>query len=677
MRRAAFTAAILIPILCIAGLSSASVPASGPFARIAHNVIIFVADGLRHDSVNSTDSPTLAAARARGVHFTNSHSLFPTLTMANASAIATGHYLGDTGVFSNTEYVGFAIFDSGSFGHQPGTPTPFTENDQVLADLDDHFPARNFGTETSLLALAHEHGFNTAAIGKLGPVALQDLTRVGSDRDGFLMPQTLVIDDSTGTPEGVPLPRQTAAALSAAGLSLVAPSRRQSPGNFTTAGTLEANAAQQSWLVDAATKAILPAFVRSGKPFVLVYWSRDPDGTQHNQGDSLNSLSPGINGPTARAAIANADANLKQILDYLDATPEARATTDVFITSDHGFATISKHEIDARGRATRSYSTTFTYRNADGQTEVAPGWLPPGFLAIDLAHALSLPLFDSDAPVQVGDATRYVPVDPSKPSSAASRQRPTIGSALIGGSGIQSRARVKTAASSDAKVIVAVNGGSDLIYILDPDVRLARRVVTFLGAQDYTGALFVSSKLGKFAGTLPMTSIGLEGAATTPQPSIVVAFKTFLREPGNLLSAVQIADTTLQEGQGSHGSFGRDNTFNNMAAFGPDFKHGFVDELPVSNADLAVSAAYVLGLTLPAKGHLQGRVVSEAFSGGQPGSVPGKRTIVSSVNAAGKATVLQFQQAEGIPYFDAACFIDAGELVRRPSGARACADAGN
>jgi len=29
---------------------------------------------------------------------------------------------------------------------------------------------------------------------------------------------------------------------------------------------------------------------------VLVFWSRDPDGTQHNQGDSLNQLVPGING---------------------------------------------------------------------------------------------------------------------------------------------------------------------------------------------------------------------------------------------------------------------------------------------------------------------------------------------------------------------------------------------
>src|ERR1700726_3586157 len=75
----------------------------------SRNVIIFVADGLRNGSVNMTDMPTLYALRQGGVWFANSHSLFPTFTSANASAMATGHLLGDTGDFSNTLYVGFPI----------------------------------------------------------------------------------------------------------------------------------------------------------------------------------------------------------------------------------------------------------------------------------------------------------------------------------------------------------------------------------------------------------------------------------------------------------------------------------------------------------------------------------------------------------------------------------------
>jgi hypothetical protein len=76
------------------------------------------------------------------------------------------------------------------------------------------------------------------------------------------------------------------------------------------------------------------------------------------------------------------------------------------------------------------------------------------------------------------------------------------------------------------------------------------------------------------------------GKTTTPRPSIVVSFKVFYLVPGDLQSAVQISDTFYQEGQGMHGGFGRDSTFNSMAALGPDFKRGFTDDVPVSNADI-------------------------------------------------------------------------------------------
>src|SRR5579859_1450207 len=92
-----------------------------------HNIIIFVADGLRHGSVNATDTPTLWRVRQEGVHFKNSHSLFPTFTTANASAIATGHYLGDTGDFSNVIWTKYLLFSSGNFGKTEGSVTPRSE----------------------------------------------------------------------------------------------------------------------------------------------------------------------------------------------------------------------------------------------------------------------------------------------------------------------------------------------------------------------------------------------------------------------------------------------------------------------------------------------------------------------------------------------------------------------
>src|SRR5271167_3446476 len=50
------------------------------------NAILFVADGLRAGSVNERDTPALWFVRSHGVHFANSHSLFPTFTTPNASA---------------------------------------------------------------------------------------------------------------------------------------------------------------------------------------------------------------------------------------------------------------------------------------------------------------------------------------------------------------------------------------------------------------------------------------------------------------------------------------------------------------------------------------------------------------------------------------------------------------
>ena len=98
---------------------------------------------------------------------------------------------------------------------------------------------------------------------------------------------------------------------------------------------------QQKYFADVATKVVLPLFKESNKPFVLVFWSRDPDGTQHNQGDSLLKVEPGINGPTSRAAVKNADDNLAQLHTALDELGLS-ANTDIIIAADHGFSTISK-----------------------------------------------------------------------------------------------------------------------------------------------------------------------------------------------------------------------------------------------------------------------------------------------------------------------------------------------
>src|SRR5262249_61082841 len=82
-------------------------------------------------------------------------------------------------------------------------------------------------------------------------------------------------------------------------------------------------------------------FKARNQPFMLVCWSRDPDGTQQTQGDSLNEVTPGINGPTSLAAVKNADDNLNALRQALDRLGLA-AATDIVIAADHGFSADSK-----------------------------------------------------------------------------------------------------------------------------------------------------------------------------------------------------------------------------------------------------------------------------------------------------------------------------------------------
>ena len=149
-----------------------------------HNVIPFVPDGLRADMVKREIAPVMAELRDKGVAFRDSHSLFPTFTTPNASAMATGHYLGDTGDFSNTIYTGYPVPGAGA------SVTPFLESDPVPGDVDEHF-AGDYLDEATILKAARARGFNTATVGKLGPALIFDHT----ERTGQ---HTMVVYDSTG-----------------------------------------------------------------------------------------------------------------------------------------------------------------------------------------------------------------------------------------------------------------------------------------------------------------------------------------------------------------------------------------------------------------------------------------------------------------------------------------------
>ena len=580
----------------------ATVPAKpGP-----RNIVIFVADGLRYASVTAETAPTMTKVRLEGVDFANSHAVYPTLTTANASAIATGHFLGDTGDYANTLFVDFPV------PCRQGAVVTFVEDDCILRDLKEHFPQDYLG-QTTLIQAARAAGYNTVIVGKRGPAAIQDMTALDSKNESVDGPLGIFIDEATNrpaNPDGAPTKSTTLNGKLAADIL-------KATGSAAPPFTSNPNLTQQAYYLSATTQVLIPDLKDSGKPFVLLFWSRDPDTTQHGADESEGHLLPGINSHAGRAAIGNADNDLKGILDALDQYG-LKSSTDVFVTADHGFSTIAKGIPTPQGTLERNS-------------------LSGGFLAIEVAGWL-------------GDQKVFDPDRANAELDLSSGDHPQNGDALIG-------------PSPDAPMaIVAANGGSDFIYVPDgPDARAtAKRIFDNLLKAPYVGALLVNDSLLKngnpkdFAGALPMSAVNLLGSSKIPQPAIVVGFRSFVVggcKLGPEMCAAEISDTGLHTGQGMHGSGSRADTRNFMAAIGPDFKTKFKNAAPVGNVDIAPTLAHLIGVKLTGPGTLKGRVIAEALKGGK--APKASRRVVASAKAAnGFQTILNEEQVGSTRYID-------------------------
>jgi predicted AlkP superfamily pyrophosphatase or phosphodiesterase len=589
----------------------------GPIAP-GPRVIIFVWDGLRPDSVTTQDTPNLAKLRdQQGVNFTDNHSVFPTFTMMNGAAFATGSYPGTHGFYGNTEYQPGATGND-STGKAVNFSQPvFTEDWSILHDLDSYYVGQNnsalFLVDT-LFQAAHRAGFKTAAVGKSGPAFLQDYREDGTGG--------VILD------ENMAFPRSCAASLLGAGFALPANTTHvpydggtisldASNGNPTATTNADIvlladgvtsdprsslgspHNAKNEYMMGIYTNYILPQL----QPDLTLIWFRNPDSTEHTFG-------PGS--PNYLDALHDQDKLLGQLQSKL-AQLGMDAATDIIVVSDHGHSLVAGDpnffplraittSPDAGAGAVgatdpQGYSVSGDVRTADlltraGIPHVYDGVGCTSDPVLSGIKANGDPLY----PVQTDDATGTV-------CGKGANFKYNTGAFLV-----------PATVPSDA-VIIAANGGSDYLYIPSHQATLVGSVVTALQERKPYGAIFVRSTYGSIAGTMSLRDIKVEGVTrdSPPTPDIIVSFDWNDTAVTASNAAVPGSEyESAQNNRGMHGSFSPIDVHNTLVAGGPDFKTAFQDTYPSGNVDVAPTAAYLLGLSLP---QANGRILKEALRG--------------------------------------------------------------
>jgi predicted AlkP superfamily pyrophosphatase or phosphodiesterase len=597
-------------------------------------------DGLRPDAITPELTPRLARLRDRdGVDFRDQHATYPSVTMMNAAAIATGAYPATHGFYGNT------VFWPGPAGagaegqtlefHRP----VFTEDYGVLRALDEHSRANGSAllrVET-LFEAAHAAGLKTAAIGKSGPAFIQDYRQ----------------DEALGVvlDENMAFPLSFARGLQASGFSLPkSASRYPYPGSGITLAANNGDptaitASASVTLADRATsdpradrgsphnarneylmRVFLEYVLPIHAPVLSVVWLRNPDSTEHTFG-------PG--GLPVVSALQNQDKLLGGMLDSLEAAGSS-SSTDIVVMSDHGHSTVAGDPSlfplrglsgapDGKSRLAgvdpSGFSVSGAIRSADlltraGMKDVFDGVscvLDPG-LAGTKANGAAL------YPTRVDHRGKIC----DKPE----QQYSTPGY------------RAPDPLPSDA-IMVAPNGGSEYFYLPSHDAARMRELVLRLEERVVYGALFVSDRYGPVAGTMPLSRLRLEGPGrgSPPTPDLVASFDwDDAAKTGAALSVPGTEYASALNFRGMHGSASPRDIHSTLIAAGPDFKKGFFDEYPSGTVDVAPTVAMLLGLTLP---HADGRVLDEALAGSDA-----RYVVTPAVAQSSAASVARFCRAD-------------------------------
>jgi type I phosphodiesterase/nucleotide pyrophosphatase len=309
---AAFAAALFYAVVVFANLPPVLGAKQPTLGRI---IVLMVFDGLRPDAVNESDAPNLSALMREGVALRHHHAIFPTLTMVNAAALATGGLPAATGIMGDSMYLALDLKQANSIPVLSGLlERPIDlENSRYLAALNGPgaFDGRLLGIEGVAQEVERAGGY-AAIIGKQGPTFLFD-DRMGEAASHAPAGEYLFLSDDMAVPAGIAseLPSQPAI-------------KRDDPGSVI---------ARDAWFTDVALKQALPvakAASSEGRPALVVLWQHNVDLAQHVAG---------LGTKPALEALRQTDANLGRIRAAIGALGIVERT-DVLVVSDHGFATI-------------------------------------------------------------------------------------------------------------------------------------------------------------------------------------------------------------------------------------------------------------------------------------------------------------------------------------------------
>ena len=158
-------------------------------------------------------------------------------------------------------------------------------------------------------------------------------------------------------------------------------------------------------------------------------------------------------------------------------------------------------------------------------------------------------------------------------------------------------------------ILVDNLGGTIFFYVFDHEETVIRRLVTYLQGTDFAGVIFSGLPL---EGAFRLSDVHL--AATNGAPDVVVSMR-WNAEKNDFGAPGLLPSMEGKAGQGTHGSLSRFDLHNTLIAAGPDFKKGFVSEIPSGNVDVAPTILSLLEVSPQVP--MDGRVLSEALVGQQ------------------------------------------------------------